>query len=125
MFTGGNATIMVRDFDRAIRFYVETLGLQLLYRAADEWAEVRAADGLTLGIHPWRGNGPAPGSASGISIGLTVKTIEPAIEELKKRGVTFHGQVQDNENVKLAFFGDPDGNPLYLCEVKPVPAHQR
>ncbi|HWN81636.1 MAG TPA: VOC family protein [Candidatus Udaeobacter sp.] len=122
MFTGGNATIMVRDFERAIHFYTEVLGLDLLYRAGDEWAEVRT-DGLTLGLHLWRGHGPAPGAASGISIGLGVRSIEPAIAELKQRGIEFRGQVQDNDNVKLAFFGDPDGNPLYLCEVKPAPAH--
>jgi catechol 2,3-dioxygenase-like lactoylglutathione lyase family enzyme len=125
MFIGGNATVMVRDFDRAVRFYVETLGLSLLYRAGNEWAEVRAADGLTIGLHLWGGHGPAPGAASGISIGLTVKSIEAAMAELGGRGIAFRGPVQDNDSVKLAFFGDPDGNPLYLCEVKAAPAHQR
>jgi hypothetical protein len=31
--------------------------------------------------------------------------------------------MQDNEYVRLAFFADPDGNSLYLCETKPMPAH--
>jgi predicted enzyme related to lactoylglutathione lyase len=122
MFTGGNATIMVRDFERAISFYTQVLGLELRYRAGSEWAEV-TTDGLTIGLHAWGGRGPAPGAASGISIGLGVKSIEPAIAELKQRGIEFRGPVQDNDNVKLAHFGDPDGNPLYLCEVKPAPAH--
>jgi catechol 2,3-dioxygenase-like lactoylglutathione lyase family enzyme len=119
MITGGNATVMVRDFDRAVRFYTETLGFKLLCRAGNEWAEIGAAAGLTIGLHAWGGHGPAPGSASGISLGLTVPAIEPAIEQLRARGVEFRGPVVDNESVKLAFFGDPDGNPLYLCEIKP------
>ena len=122
MISGGNVTVMVRDFDRALRFYTETLGLNLLYRAGDEWAELMAGKSLTIGLHRWSGHGPQPGAASGLSIGFIVEKIEPAIDSFRKIGVTFHGPVQDNENVKLAFFADPDGNPLYLCEVKPAPA---
>jgi len=121
MIKSGNATVMVRDFERALRFYTETLGLRLLYQAGHEWAEISAGDGLTIGLHAWGGRGPAPGSASGISLGLTVPAIEAAVAELARRGVEFRGQIVDNENVKLAFFADPDGNPLYLCEVKAVP----
>lgn len=38
--------------------------------------------------------------------------------ELKKRGVVFESDVVDDDPVKLAFFGDPDDNELYLCEYK-------
>lgn len=123
MINSGNATIMVKDFGRAVRFYTETLGLELSSRAGDHWAEI-TAPGLTIGLHPWSpGHGPEPGESGAISIGLEVKTIDTAVEALRNKGVTFRGPVQDNENVKLAFFADPDGNPLYLCEVKPAPAH--
>jgi len=42
------------------------------------------------------------------------------VATLKAKGVTFHGPLLDKskeEGIKLAFFGDPDGNSLYLCEV--------
>jgi catechol 2,3-dioxygenase-like lactoylglutathione lyase family enzyme len=123
MITGGIATIMVRDFDRAVRFYTETLGLELKFRAGNEWAEVIAGQALTIGLHPWSpGHGPEPGQASGISIGFGVDPIDKAVAALRSKGITFRGPIQDNNNVKLAFFADPDGNPLYLCEVKPMPA---
>lgn len=125
MITGGNATVMVRDFDRAVRFYTEALGLELRLRAGDEWAEIAAGPGLMIGLHPWSpGHGPEPGKAGAISLGLEVRPIEKAIETLRAKGVSFRGPVEDNENVKLAFFADPDGNPLYLCEVKPAPARR-
>jgi len=124
MINGGMATIMVRDFDRAVRFYTETLGLKLKFRAGDHWAEVIAGPALTIGLHPWSpGHGPEPGQASGISVGFDVNPIEKAVDTLRSKGITFRGPIQDNDNVKLAFFGDPDGNPLYLCETKPMPEH--
>jgi hypothetical protein len=30
--------------------------------------------------------------------------------------VQFHGPIKDDSAVRLAFFGDPDGNDLYLCQ---------
>jgi catechol 2,3-dioxygenase-like lactoylglutathione lyase family enzyme len=124
MITSGIATVMVRDFDRALDFYTQTLGLGLKFRSAGEWAEVTAGETLTIGLHAWEeGHGPAPGTAGGISIGLGVQSINEVMETLKERGVTFRGPLQDNEYVKLAFFADPDGNSLYLCEIKPMPAH--
>jgi catechol 2,3-dioxygenase-like lactoylglutathione lyase family enzyme len=123
MIDRSNVTVMVRDFEKAIRFYTETMGFKLILRAANEWAEV-AAPGLIIGIHPWSpGHGPEPGKPSGMSMGFEVAEIGKAVEAFRAKGINFHGPVQDNDNVKLAFFGDPDGNALYLCEVKQVPAH--
>jgi hypothetical protein len=44
--------------------------------------------------------------------------IESVVKTLTSRGVKFTGPVIDDKAVKLAFFTDPDGNVLYLCEVK-------
>ena len=120
MISGGNATVMVSDFERAVTFYTKTLGLKLASRFGNEWAEVEAGPGLTIGLHP-AGHGPKPGTDGAISIGLTLEgPIEDAVASLSKLGVVFRGPVLDrpDEGIKLAFFGDPDGNSLYLCEVK-------
>ena len=39
---------------------------------------------------------------------------------LGTKGVTFKGPIIDDANgsIRLAFFSDPDGNDLYLCELK-------
>lgn len=120
MISGGNATVMVSDFDRAVDFYTKTLGLKLLSRFGNEWAEVSAGTGLTIGLHP-AGHGAKPGTEGSISVGFTITgNIEDAVATLKSKGVVFHGPIRDNskeEGIKLAFFGDPDGNALYLCEV--------
>ena len=115
---GGGPTIFVSDFDRAVRFYTETLGLALMYRGGNEFAMIDAGGGLTLGLHPPSNSAGAPGTSGGIQIGFNVTApIEQVVETLKERGVTFRGPVKNDGSVKLAFFGDPDGNDLYLCEV--------
>ncbi|MFG0283341.1 MAG: VOC family protein [Phycisphaerales bacterium JB039] len=117
MICGGNAAVFVRDMDRAVAFYSETLGLKLRNRYGDEWAEIDAG-GLAIGLHPPSAAGPEPGAAGAIQIGLNVtEPIAAVMKILQSRGVAFRGPVVDDGPVKLAFFADPDGNPLYLCEV--------
>lgn len=119
--TGGVPTIFISDMDEAVRFYTETLGLKLTFRAENHWATVDAGDGLTLGLHPASEKAPAPGTLGAVQIGLNVaRPIEDVVETFKSRGVQFRGGIVDDANggVKLAFFNDPDGNVLYLCEVK-------
>ena len=124
MFQGGNATLYVADMQRSIDFYTETLGLNLRMRAGDHWAEIDAGPGLILGLHPASPHTPKPGTRGSMQIGLNVTgRLEEAMDELKNRGVDFHGPIVDDEQVRLAFFADPDGNPLYLCEVLYAGAH--
>ena len=118
MITSANATVMVSDFDRAVRFYTDVLGLHLGICIQGEWAEVSAPDGFTVGIHSSTNHGPKPGATGGISIGLQVEDLDGVMETLAERGVSFHGPPADDTAVRLAFFGDPDGNALYLCEAQ-------
>ncbi len=118
MITSANATVMVSDFDRAVRFYTEVLRLDPGVRFGGEWAEVRAADGFTIGIHPAAHGGAKPGAPGGVSIGFQVEDLEAAMKSLTEKGVSFSGPPTDDTAVRLAFFGDPDGNPLYLSEVQ-------
>jgi catechol 2,3-dioxygenase-like lactoylglutathione lyase family enzyme len=119
---GGSPTIFVSDLNQAIRFYVEVLGLRIRYQAGEHFAMIDAGGGLSIGLHPPGRHTPPPGAEGGIQIGFNVAgSIEDAVEELEARGVVFEERggraVIDDGAVKLAFFGDPDGNSLYLCEV--------
>lgn len=120
MIHGGVATLYVSDMDRAVSFYTETLGLSLVQRWGDKWASIDAGDGLTLGLHPMSEHAPKPGTSGSISVGLNVtQPIDEVVATLESRGVRFRGPVQQDAEggIRLAFFGDPDGNDLYLCEV--------
>lgn len=119
IFTEGNVTVMISNMTRSLKFYTKTLGLKLRYGPHHgEWAEVKAP-GLVIGLHRTYGHGPRPGKSESLSIGFTVKSLEKAMALLKKKGVRFSPRIVDEGPVSLAFFTDPDGTPLYLCEVKP------
>ena len=119
MLNGGNATVFVSNMSRAVKFYSDILGMKIKFRAGDEWCAIDAGGGLTIGLHPAGDKSPKPGSIGGISIGLDVsRPLEKVVSELKARGVSFDGDIYDDVSVRLAFFGDQDGNPLYLCEYK-------
>jgi catechol 2,3-dioxygenase-like lactoylglutathione lyase family enzyme len=114
MFTDGNVTIMASDFERSLRFYTETLGLTLKFRAGNEWAEV-AAPGVSIGLHPAGGYAPT-GGGGGMSLGLQVADIELAMETLKARGVEFPRGSRASGQLRMADFADPDGTQLYLFQ---------
>lgn len=118
MIKSGNATVFVNDLDRAVRFYTETLGLSLQFRAGDHWAQIQAGTTLVIGLHPKEGGwGPAPGTPGSIQIGLEVdEPLSSVVETLRGRGVAFDGPIVEDDPVRLAFFRDPDVNSLYLAE---------
>jgi catechol 2,3-dioxygenase-like lactoylglutathione lyase family enzyme len=114
VFTNGIVTLRVADLDRAVRFYTETLGLELTERSGGHWAAVRAP-GLTIGLHPGGAPAPRPAAPDGPAsptIGLEVADLPAAVTALTARGVRFARRGEGAE--ALAFFSDPDGHGLYL-----------
>lgn len=116
VITGGSATIYVSDLDRAVDFYVHTLGLTLEHRAGGHYAQLRAGDTLTVGLHPASREAPPPGAKGAITVGFMVGgDLDAVVDGLKKQGVRFTGPVRSDGPIRLALFEDPDGNPLYLA----------
>jgi len=111
-----NVTVMVGDMERAVEFYAKTLGLKLKARYGNEFAQVEAP-GTIIALHPTGKDGPRPDNSESLSIGFAVDDLDKAMVELKSKGVQF-SRVSDDTQVRLAFFTDPDGNPLYLSQSK-------
>src|ERR1700704_3284775 len=113
MFRSGNVTLYVKNMDRAVRFYTETLGLKLAYRFGDHWASVELGKGLTIGLHPASGGIEPSSPKGGPSIGLELEgTLEDAMKTLGGRGVDFLGVLHEGKAGRFAHFHDPDGNLL-------------
>jgi catechol 2,3-dioxygenase-like lactoylglutathione lyase family enzyme len=108
-----NVTVMVTDMKEAIHFYVDVLGLELKANYGDQYAQV-ASPGVMIGLHPAPKEETRP-ERGGVSVGFGVESLAVGVAELKAKGVTF-SRVVDDRPTKLAFFTDPDGNPLYLSE---------
>jgi catechol 2,3-dioxygenase-like lactoylglutathione lyase family enzyme len=113
MIRGGLVTLFVRDIGRAVRFYVETLGMKLVEEAGSGWAVIDAGDGFRIALHE---GGVVEGrGACAPSVGLYPKVpLREAIAIFENRGITF--DVKDDGPVTLAHFRDPDDNVLYLCQ---------
>jgi len=111
------ATIYVCDLDRAVRFYVDTLGMTLVFRAGPHIAQLRAGD-MTIMLHPSGPKSPKPGTNGSITIGLksSAEPLEALVTRLSAAGVRFPKPILDDRQVRLAFFLDPDGNELYFAE---------
>ncbi|MBK1813235.1 VOC family protein [Clostridium sp. YIM B02505] len=120
MFKSGNVTIIVNDFNKAVEFYVETLGLNLQYKIEGHLAQV-SVPGLTiLLIYPNGENGSKQVKSDSVSIGLEVKELDSAVELLKSRGVKFY-HFMDSETSRFAYFSDQQGTSLYLVELRKQP----
>jgi len=111
MIKEANVTVMVSDVRRSVEFYTKTLGLKLKAQYGPEFAQVEAP-GTIIALHPARTNMQ---SSERISIGFSVDSLDKAIADLKSKGVEF-SKVTDDAQVKLAFFTDLDGTPLYLSQ---------
>ena len=123
MIQGGNATLFVKDFEGAVRFYTETLGLTLRFRAENNWAEVQAGDSIVIGIHPVGPHTPDAGLSGSIHLGFNVAgSIDDVMKTLTGRGVSFDGPVVEEPGVgRFANLKDPEGTAIYLWESAAAP----
>jgi catechol 2,3-dioxygenase-like lactoylglutathione lyase family enzyme len=101
------------DYERAAAFYGDTLGLPFVKR----WGEMPAgefqAGNLTLAVMQSEAFGREFRSGN-TAVALQVDDVEAARTLLEQKGVTFQGDVLDSGVCHMAFFSDPDGNPLIL-----------
>lgn len=112
----GNITISVSvsDLDRAIEWYKDVLGLELVYKLDKHgWCEMSSATkGVTIGL----------GQTEELKPGSTTPTwgvldIEAARKHIESKDVRFDGDTYEIEGmVKLCMFYDPDGNSYMLAQ---------
>jgi catechol 2,3-dioxygenase-like lactoylglutathione lyase family enzyme len=118
----GTVCVPVSDQERAIEFYVETLGLEkrtdVPFGDGYRWVEVAppGAD-TTVAIVP-----PPPGNPTGnVQTGICLNTddVDGVHAELKERGVDVDAEVSrmGDPVPPMFWFRDPDGNTLMVVEV--------
>ncbi len=111
----GYVNIFVSDFDRALAFYEQTLGLTVVTRdesfgyasfatAGASFAFARADDPALTGRHT--------------GIGWVVDDVNEAFETLSAAGVEFEMPPAEQPwGGYMAMFRDPDGNLFYLDQI--------
>lgn len=111
--------IVVKDLQRAIDFYVKTLGFELTTHAPEyNWAEVKAPQGdFTIGIGVAGEDDALMKPGTNMVPTFTTDNLEEAIAELKKQQVTFIGDVIEVPgHVKMISMLDVDGNHMQLVQ---------
>jgi predicted enzyme related to lactoylglutathione lyase len=106
-------TVSARDFDTAVDFYENTLGLPLSVRYGQMPGAEFETGNLTIAvlkseafdIEPRTNNHP---------IALHVEDVAAARAELESRGVNFLGETIDTGVCHMAPFEDSEGNTLLL-----------
>jgi len=119
--------VPVRDMDRAVKFYTETLGGKLRFRGEgkmkDFWASVKVSKSELWLISPQE----KEKLTLAYSVFL-VKDIKATVEELRSKGVRFSRADKSETTTKVdgpiaydmggaaAFFKDSEGNLLMLWQ---------
>lgn len=109
-------SVPVTDQDRALRFYRDVLGFELVrdnpMGAHQRWVQVAppgAATSVTLVT--WFPT-MAPGSTKGIV--LESDDLDADVAQLTAKGVTIEAGIQDQQWGRFVTFDDPDGNGIVL-----------
>ena len=100
-----------RDLDRALTFYTDVVGLALVRRDGDEWAELDGGP-VRLALHGSDDEHPTSGT-----VVLRVDDLDATRWTLEERGAVFDAYVGEVEGfARFATFRDPDGNPVQIIE---------
>ena len=110
--------IVVADLKKAKEFYTKVLGLKV-NESSDEygWLEVQGTDGGSLlGIAQASEQEEMKAGGNAV-VTITVKDLDAAISELKKKHVHFIGDILEIPGqVKMITFSDSDGNRFQLAQ---------
>lgn len=101
--------VPVEDMDRALKFYRDTLGLEVTMQDTD-WSEIDAG-GLTIGLNA------REESHGGVDGGAVISfqpdgSIEDELERVKSRGASIEGEISDHPWGRILPFKDSEGNDL-------------
>ena len=115
---------LVADVDRAVAFYVEHLGFELVEQMGPAFARVRRDD-LTVWL-----SGPASSAARPMPDGrqpiaggwnrfvLEVDDLATRVDVMREVGVTFRNTIVTGPGGKQILVEDPDGNVIELFEAR-------
>jgi catechol 2,3-dioxygenase len=121
----GHVHLKVSDLDRAIAFYRDVLGFEVMQRLGDR-AAFLSAGGYHhhIGLNTWESKGgprPAEGTTGLYHIAILYpdrRTLGDALRRLKKAGIPLTG-ASDHGVSEALYLDDPDGNGIELYRDRP------
>jgi catechol 2,3-dioxygenase-like lactoylglutathione lyase family enzyme len=114
MITGTDFLVMhTNDFDKAVDFYENTLGLPLSVRYGKMPGAEFETGNLTIAVMKSDAFGMEYRTTTN-PLALRVDDVHAARAELEAKGIEFAPDTIDSGVCHMAFFRDPDGNALML-----------
>lgn len=121
------AVLRAEDYQRAKRFYLETLGLELELELTEPMAQgiFAAGEGTSFMVYERPGM-PAPQNTT-LRFVVTPESFMEVMADLRSRGVVFEeydlpaiglktvGGIAEMGGCQVAWFKDPEGNILNIC----------
>lgn len=109
--------IIVKDVPKAIKFYTETVGLELKeYDETFGWAELSGPSGTLLGIAEENHENPMRAGSNAV-VTVSVDNMDKAKAHFTKMGAKLVGETMEIPgHVKLQTFMDTDGNTMQLVQ---------
>ena len=105
--------VPVTDYEAAAEFYGSVLGLPFVKRWGDLPAGEFQAGNLTLAVLQPDAFGQEFRSSTSW-VALQVDDVAAVRARLEEQGISFGADTMDSGVCHMAFFTDPDGNPLLL-----------
>ena len=121
----GHVHLKVADLDRAVDFYRDVLGFDLMQRLGDQ-AAFLSAGGYHhhIGLNTWESKGgspPPPGSTGLFHVAIRYPTraaLADALKRLVENSVPLSG-ASDHGVSEALYLNDPDGNGIELYRDRP------
>lgn len=114
----GLAWITVSDFNEAVKFYTEVVGLKLMEKNEEwGWAELQGETGACLGIaKACEKSGSKAGQNAVVT--FTVEDLDQSKSEMEKKGAVCVGDVCEVPgHVKMQMIRDSDGNQFQIVQI--------
>jgi predicted enzyme related to lactoylglutathione lyase len=117
------AGVSVQDMEAAVAFYRDVLGIRLM-RQGEGWAHFDAGNGCVLELFPGGQASPEPKPADRqpIVVSLRVDDLDAVMAEMKRKGVSFIGEVGSYKEQRWVEFSDLEGNRLEIKETGSRPS---
>jgi len=121
----GHVHLKVADLERALQFYRDVLGFELMQRFGSQAAFVSAGGyHHHIGLNTWESRGgppPAPGTTGLYHVAILYPsrpTLADAVRRVVKAGVKLDGAA-DHGVSEAIYLRDPDGNGVELYRDRP------
>jgi predicted enzyme related to lactoylglutathione lyase len=110
----GAVILLVSDMKKSLKFYKDTLGMELK-KESEDWIEFVKHGTTVLALHPTKKRKMT--KTNSMLVGFNVSNLESVCSELEKKEVKFYKKLTEKTFGKHALIKHPDGHLISLTEI--------